>query len=142
MNGHRDAGAVIGDADGFGAARRGGRQERHLNFVTGAIHRLVARVVKNFHQEVVEAVGAGRADIHPRALAHRLQTLQNHDILGVVFAFFRHLFRHIYAFSLAYLPLNTKLDWFSELHNSSPNPFSYLKRRGKILWDGKVYLQQ
>src|SRR5688500_9655048 len=34
---------------------------------------------------MVEAARAGRADVHARALAHRLQSLQDLDLLGAVF---------------------------------------------------------
>ena len=35
--------------------------------------------------EVVEAGGAGRADVHARTLPHRLETLEDGDVLGAVF---------------------------------------------------------
>ncbi len=79
MDFHRDAGAVINHP------HRPVGQEGHLNLVGVAVHRLIARVVENLHQQVMEAVGAGRADVHAGALAHRLQAFQNLDIISPIF---------------------------------------------------------
>ena len=47
-------------------------------------HRLVDRVVDDLPDEVVQAAGVGRADVHARALADRLEPLEDLDALGVV----------------------------------------------------------
>ena len=47
-------------------------------------HRFVARVVEHLPDEVMEAVGTGRSDVHARALTDRLETLKNGDSGGVV----------------------------------------------------------
>ena len=47
------------------------RQKRHLYFIASRSHRFVASIVKNFPNEVMEAVGTGCSDIHSRSLAHR-----------------------------------------------------------------------
>jgi hypothetical protein len=43
-------------------------------------HRLVDAVVDDLPDELVEATGIGRADIHARALADRLQPFENLDV--------------------------------------------------------------
>ena len=47
-------------------------------------HRLVDRVVDDFPDEVVQAAHVGRADVHARALANRLEALEDLDALGGV----------------------------------------------------------
>src|SRR5262245_53401565 len=50
-----------------------------------AVHRLVDGVVENFPDEVIQPGRADAADIHPGALANRLETLENGDVFrGVV----------------------------------------------------------
>ena len=48
--------------------------------------RLVDSVVDNLVDQVVEAAGAGRADVHARALADGLEALEDGDVLRVVAA--------------------------------------------------------
>src|SRR6188472_2889680 len=57
-------------------------RDPHVVAVAG--QRLVDRVVDDLVDEVVQAAYAGRADVHPRALAHRLEALEDGDVLGVV----------------------------------------------------------
>ena len=45
------------------------RQEGDLDVVRKAAHRLVAGVVENFPDQVVQAVGTRGADVHARTLA-------------------------------------------------------------------------
>ena len=45
---------------------------------------LVHGVVDHLVDEVVQAQDTGRADVHPGALADRLQALQDRDVLCVV----------------------------------------------------------
>ena len=54
--------------------------------VAVAGQRLVDRVVHDLPDQVVQAALAGRADVHARPLAHRLQTLEDLDHGGVVAA--------------------------------------------------------
>ena len=49
--------------------------------------RLVDRVVDDLPDEVVQAASTGGTDVHARALAHRLESFENVDVLGVVAAF-------------------------------------------------------
>ena len=48
----------------------------------GTVH----RVVHNLIDEVVQAAFPGRADVHPGTLAHRLETLEDGDVLRVIAA--------------------------------------------------------
>src|SRR5918998_2193140 len=74
----RDAAAVVDDA----AAAVG--QQRDVDAVAVAGHRLVDGVVDDLPHAVVEAGGAGGADVHAGALAHRLQALEDLHVLGSV----------------------------------------------------------
>ena len=99
----RDAPAVVLDPD---AAV--GLQGQH-DPVAVAGQRLVDRVVDDLPDQVVEAALAGRADVHARPLAHRLEALEDLDRGGVVRAVglavrraghrvLRELFRHVDLF--------------------------------------------
>ena len=72
--------AVVDDRD------RVVRVDRDLDRVAAAGQRLVDRVVDDLVDEVVQAAHAGRADVHARPLADRLETLEDGDVLGVVAA--------------------------------------------------------
>ena len=52
--------------------------------VAEAGERLVDGVVDDLVDEVVQAPLAGRADVHARAQADRLEPLEDRDVLGVV----------------------------------------------------------
>ena len=78
MDVHRDAAAVIGHGD-FVL-----RQKLHGDVPGVAGHRLVYRIVGDLPDQVMQAIGSGGADIHARALADRVQALQDHDVLGAV----------------------------------------------------------
>ncbi len=81
--GHRvdgDAAAVVRDRDGVV------RVDDDLDLVGLAGEGLVDGVVDDLVDQVMEAAGAGRADVHARALADRLETLQDGDVLSVVAA--------------------------------------------------------
>ena len=73
-----DAAAVVGDPH----AAVG--QQRDVDGVGVAGERLVDRVVDDLPDEVVQAALTGRADVHARALADRLETLEDRDRAGVV----------------------------------------------------------
>jgi hypothetical protein len=49
-----------------------------------ALQGLVDGVVDHLVDEVVQTTQAGRPDVHARALAHRLESLEYGDVLGVV----------------------------------------------------------
>jgi hypothetical protein len=49
-----------------------------------ARERLVDRVVHHLVDQVVKAALPRRADVHPRALANRLEALEDGDVLGPV----------------------------------------------------------
>ncbi len=66
---HRDA--VVGGELELDAARMAG-------------HRLVHRIVHDLGDEVMEGALVGAADIHARPAAHRLQPLEDLDVLGGV----------------------------------------------------------
>ena len=56
----------------------------HLDGVRGAGQRLVDPVVDDLPQAVHETAGVGGADVHARALAHRLEPLEDEEVSGVV----------------------------------------------------------
>ena len=74
----RDAAAVV--ADGAAVIR----VEDDDDFAAVAGEGLVDRVVDHLVDEVVQAAGAGRADVHTGTLADRLETLEDGDVLGPV----------------------------------------------------------
>ena len=69
-----DPAAVVGHGD------RVIRMNRQPNLVAVAGERLVDRVVDDLVDEVVEAARAGGADVHARALAHRVESAENGDL--------------------------------------------------------------
>ena len=56
----------------------------HLHGVRGAGERLVDPVVDDLPQALHETAGVGGADVHARALAHRLESLEDEEVSGVV----------------------------------------------------------
>jgi len=56
----------------------------HLDAVVSARERLVDGVVDDLVDEVMEPSRTGRADVHARPFADRLQALQDLDVLGGV----------------------------------------------------------
>ena len=74
----RDAAAVVRDRQPVALF------QRHLDPVGMAGHRLVHRIVEHFGGEVVQRPLVGTADIHARAAADWLQTLQHFDGAAVV----------------------------------------------------------
>ena len=73
-----DAAAVVDDP----AAAVG--QQRDVDAVAVAGHGLVDGVVDDLPDAVVQAGGAGRADVHARALADRIEALEDLHVLGSV----------------------------------------------------------
>ena len=74
----RDATAVVVDL----AAAVG--EQRDADAVAVSRHRLVDGVVDDFPDQVVQALQTGGADVHARALAHRVEPFEDLDVLGVV----------------------------------------------------------
>ena len=65
--------------------------QRDLDEAGMAGDRLVHRIVEDFRRQMVQRGFVGAADIHAGAAAHRLQALQDLDVLGgVVVAFHGH----------------------------------------------------
>jgi hypothetical protein len=74
----RDAAAVVGDPH----ATVGQQGDLYPVAVPG--QRLVDGVVDHLGDQVVQAALAGRADVHARPLADRLEALEDLDVAGVV----------------------------------------------------------
>ncbi len=74
----RDAATVVDDA------HRAVRQDRDDDRVAVAGERLVDGVVDDLVHEVVQTARSGRADVHAGALAHRLEALEDLDLVGAV----------------------------------------------------------
>ena len=74
----RNAAAVVDDGD------RVVDVDRDVDLVAVAGQRLVDRVVDDLVDEVVQARRAGRADVHRRPLAHRLEAFEDLDLVGAV----------------------------------------------------------
>ena len=84
LNVDRNAAAVIHNGDGVALV------DRHFNFRAVARKCLVNGVIHNFVNEVVQAARGRGADVHARALAHRLKPLENLNFRGVVVIVFIH----------------------------------------------------
>ena len=74
----RDAAAVVDHRD------RLVDMDRDVDLIAIAGQRLVYRVVDDFVDEMVQAGGAGRADVHRRTLTDRLEALEDLDLVGAV----------------------------------------------------------
>ena len=74
----RDASAVVGDAHPAVLA------QRHLDRVAVARERLVDRVVHDLPDQVVQAAGPGRPDVHTRSFADRFESFEDLDGRRVV----------------------------------------------------------
>jgi hypothetical protein len=73
-----DAAAVVLDPDAPVA------EEGDLDPAAVARHRFVDGVVHDLPDQVVEALGSGRSDVHGGAAADRLEALEDGDVLGSV----------------------------------------------------------
>ena len=58
--------------------------DRDVDLIAVAGQRLVDRVVDDLVDEVMQAGCTGRADVHRRPLAHRLEPFENLDLVGAV----------------------------------------------------------
>ena len=74
LNVDRDTAAVIDNGDGVALV------DRYLDLRAVARKRLVDGVIHNFVNEVVQSARGRRADIHARALAHRLKPFEHLDL--------------------------------------------------------------
>ena len=74
----RNAAAVVDDRDGMVDV------ERDVDLVAVPGQRFVDRVVDDLVDEMVQAGSAGRADVHRRALADRLEALEDLDLVRAV----------------------------------------------------------
>jgi len=86
---NRDAAAVIGDLDSIS------RQKPHLDILGKTGQRLIQAVINTLPNQMVEALGTGRADVHAGTAPHRLQSFQNINIFRLITwnGIFRHLRR-------------------------------------------------
>ena len=82
VDAHGDAAAVIGDTDDIPLQYFG------FDVGTVACQRLINGVIHYLIHQVVQAARPGGADIHSRALADGLQTLQHLDLCFVIVALF------------------------------------------------------
>ena len=78
VNVRGDATAVVGDAGGAIGV------DHHQDRVAMAGQGLIHSVVHHLVDEMVQASGAGGADVHPRPLAHRFQAFEHLDLFGAV----------------------------------------------------------
>ena len=74
----RDAAAVVDDGD------RVVDVDRDVDLIAEAGQRLVDRVVDDLVDEVMQPGGPGRADVHRRPLADRLEAFEDLDLVGAV----------------------------------------------------------
>ena len=74
----RNAAAVVDDRD------RAVDVNRDVDLIAEAGQRFVDRVVDDFVDEVMQPRRPGRADVHRRALADRLEALEDLDLVGAV----------------------------------------------------------
>ena len=79
----RHAAAVVGHAEPAAVF------ERNLDEGRMARDRLVHRIVDHLGEQMMQRVGVGAADIHARATADRLESLEHLDRGGVVVRFAR-----------------------------------------------------
>ena len=59
-------------------------EDRDVDRVAVAGERLVDRVVDDLVDQVVQAAGTGRSDVHARPLANRFEALENLDLVSPV----------------------------------------------------------
>jgi len=62
-------------------------QQRYDDVIAEALEGLVDAVVDDLVDQMVEASGAGRADVHAGPAANGLQALENGDVFGVIAGF-------------------------------------------------------
>lgn len=115
VNVDRNAAAVVTDGDGTIGV------DLDLNIGAVASERLVNGVIDHFEHHVVQARAIIRiADIHPRALADRIQALQYLDIRGVV-SIFTHSLLSAFSNVSEILPCSTwnNLQSFASIMSAS-----------------------
>ncbi len=85
--GRRSAARVLVDGNAAAVVDDGHRivdVQRDVDLIAVAGERLVDRVVDDFVDEMVQALRAGRADVHRRALADRLEAFEDLDLVRAV----------------------------------------------------------
>src|SRR3989338_1987627 len=60
------------------------RQKCYFDVVRESAHRFIARVVKDFPDEVLKAGGPRRPNVHARASAHRVPPFKNRNVFSSV----------------------------------------------------------
>ena len=73
----RDTAPVIIDGDGLAVL-----VQCHADLRRVPVHRLVDRVIEHFPDKVVQPRATDTADIHPGALAHRVEPFKNRDVFS------------------------------------------------------------
>ncbi len=73
MDAYRNTAAVINNA--YVSAR----QKRNFNVVRESAHGLVARVIENLPDEVMESIGTGGTDVHARTLSDGFKALKHRN---------------------------------------------------------------
>ena len=79
LNVHRDAAAVVRHFNDVALT------DGHFDVVAAARQRLVDGVVHDLVHQMMQAARSGRADVHARPLANRLQSFQYLDLASAVF---------------------------------------------------------
>ena len=74
-----NAAAVVGDRGGAVGT------ETYKDFVAVAGEGLINGVIHHLIHKVMQTPGTGGADVHARALAHRLKPLKDLNLIGAVF---------------------------------------------------------
>src|SRR4051812_32113247 len=60
------------------------RMQYHNNMAAEPGERLIDPVVDDLPDAAHQTAAVGRPDVHPRSLAHRLESLENEQVTGVV----------------------------------------------------------
>ena len=94
LDAYRDASTVILDADDVA------RQQVHQNLGTMTCKDLVDCIVHNLIHQMMQTLWSGGTDVHTGTLAHRVQSLQDLNITGIILlchlqVFFRCVFQNV-----------------------------------------------
>ena len=84
--------------------------DRHLDVVAVTGERLVDGVVDDLVDEMVKSADTGRADVHAGALANRLETLEDGDVVGAVAVFGAVFPRRLRVVCHSFLPVRVSVD--------------------------------
>jgi hypothetical protein len=147
LNVHGDATSVIGDLNDIVL------QDLDLDVVAVTRQRLVNGVVHDLVHQMMQTALTGGADIHTRALAHRLQTLQHLDLAGVILVvgygigictgndFFCHILSPFCSFLRLFFQIIAKREpvHHGVLFSRRFVVFSRAARRGRSGWHGAAF---